>query len=505
MVDITLSDKQMKPAVIHTDQFENGVHILRFTIADYMQNNVDLRKYKAYVVTSLNGVPDIAEIPYTISSRKLILTWSLSAYTLKDPGIIQYQIKFAQSAADATGVWWSYKGVLINRVSINADDYVSANYPTLMKQWLDHMHTLSGAFGSPVTYMNVGESIPVDERLDGRIYYQWLEIPNSRATCATGIVNLGEQPYADSGLYINDVHICVDTSSPAFVLDAGAWVDAINAANCGVIASDISAGNDVILFITAKTPGAAGNAITLELTTATYGGGKGISNPSEGHLSGSTLTGGSNARTATTTPTGQFEDAHGNILGFSGTTYLSNPDLNTILENGEYVCAGTMRNNPISDNTYCVLRVTDSTSTSRVVQECYCVSISDNTVRIFVRALTSSTDAGAWREVVTDVQLTARLRDKVDVNSSWGMPDYSKGVSMEVGTFSVPVDAVGYVENEINSSTETSVTVNGARVMYSRNGSTSGGAGSQFLIPAGATVTLVGDFSKAYYYPLIKR
>ena len=64
MVDITISHKQMKPGVIHTDQFENGVHVLRFTLGDYVQNNIDLRKFKAYVVTLLKGVPDVAEIPY---------------------------------------------------------------------------------------------------------------------------------------------------------------------------------------------------------------------------------------------------------------------------------------------------------------------------------------------------------------------------------------------------------------------------------------------------------
>ena len=407
MVDIALSDKQMKPGVIHTDQFENGVHVLRFTIPDYMQNNVDLRKFNAYVVTSINGVMDVTQIPYTISNRQVILTWSLSAYTLKEPGIIQFQIKFASSEKDGAAVWMSYKGVVINRVSINAEDYVSADYPTLMKQWLDHMHMLSGVYGASIQYMMPGESVPVDERLDCRMYYQWLDVPNRRAMCATGTVNLGERPYADSGLYINKKHICVDTTDTlAFSVDAAAWVDAVNAADCGVIATDISSGGDIILLLTAKTAGAAGNSITMQLTAATYGGGAGVNNPSGGHVSGATLVGGADATTGVTKPTGQLEDANGNILCQMRANYIANADLNKLVEHGEYICAGTMLNNPVAGNTYCMLHVTDSSSTSRVVQECYCVDMSDNSVRMFVRTVVGGSEFGAWRELATVNQIT---------------------------------------------------------------------------------------------------
>lgn len=317
MVDITLSNKQMKPAVVHTDQFENGVHVLRFVLDNYMQNFIDLRNYRAYAVTSLNGVVDITEIPYTVDGQKLLLTWSLSSYTLRNPGVIQYQIRFSESAEDGTGVWWSYKGNIINRVSINADDAVSANYPTLLKQNQDLIQTLSGAFGSEIIYMPVGESIPVEERLIGRLYYQWLETPTTRATCATGTVNLGERPYADSGLYINNVHVYVDdTSDSAFCIEPELWVDAINAANCGVTATDISTSDNVILLISAKNPGTAGNNIGLKLDVAAYGKGTGQVNPSGGRVSGSTLVGGADAVQGVLNPTGRFEDDNGNILGF---------------------------------------------------------------------------------------------------------------------------------------------------------------------------------------------
>lgn len=171
-MDITISDKQMKPAVIHTNQFEDGVHQLTFTIADCRQGTIDLRDYKAYAVTSYNGVPDITEVKYTVSGHTMTLTWDVSAWTLRQPGIIQFQIRFSSSEKDGTAVWYSYKGVLINRLSINADDYVSAQYPTVLKQIMDEIQTLAGTFDSAVLYMQPGATVDVSQRLANRLYYQ---------------------------------------------------------------------------------------------------------------------------------------------------------------------------------------------------------------------------------------------------------------------------------------------------------------------------------------------
>lgn len=173
-MNITISDKQMKPAVVHTNQFEDGVYQLTFTIADYMQGTVDLRKFKAYAVTSINGIMDITEVPYSVSGKEMTLTWDVSAWTLKEPGVIQYQIRFSESAEDGTAVWYSYKGILVNRLSINVDDHVSANYPTLLKQWIDRITQLSGVLetGASVLYMQPDASISLSERLPGFLYYQ---------------------------------------------------------------------------------------------------------------------------------------------------------------------------------------------------------------------------------------------------------------------------------------------------------------------------------------------
>lgn len=309
MIDISISNRQMRPAVIHTNQLED--RILRFKLDSYTFEGKDLSKCTAYAQSSINGRIDVTKLSENEDGTH---TWVISDHTLQNQGVITYQIKFVDDT-DAT-VWYSYKGVIVNREVINGDDYISANYPTLMNQWLNTMHTLAGNFGAPITFMLPGEPIPVGERLANRMYYQWEDSPNSAAKCATAEVNLGEHPYADSGLYINNVHICVDeTEEEAYVIDSGIWVDAINNANCGVIAADISSGNDIILFLSAKDAGEIGNDIPLELGYAKYGKGKGVHNPSGGGFS--PFSGGCDSTVGNDKPKGRFEDSDGNILGFN--------------------------------------------------------------------------------------------------------------------------------------------------------------------------------------------
>ena len=87
------------------------------------------------------------------------------------------------------------------------------------------------------------------------------------------------------------------------------------------------------------------------------------------------------------------------------TVYVANADLNTLLEDKSYICAGTMKNTP-TPNTYCFVRVFDTASTARILQVCY-VPQADNTVKVFDRVVTvgSSLTVGAWRELATTKQL----------------------------------------------------------------------------------------------------
>lgn len=288
-LSLSISNRQINPAVVNVYQFENDTTTLTFTLDSYVYDQIDLRKYKAYAITSINGHVDMTELVSDSSSGKLKLTWTLQEYTLRYAGAIQYQIVFKQNASDGenTAVFYSYKAIILSRISIDADDHITANYPTLLKQWIDRINQLSGTYESEVIYMPAGKPIDPTERLAGRLYYQ---IENS----------------------------------------------------------------------------------------TTY----------EGH----------------------FEDHNGNRLGEFNAKYVTNANMNTLLENGDYICAGTMSNMPIL-NTYCIVRVTDSGSTNRVLQEVY-VPADNNTVRAFVRAITGTNTFGAWMELSTVGYVDALIGDK---------------------------------------------------------------------------------------------
>lgn len=88
----------------------------------------------------------------------------------------------------------------------------------------------------------------------GHLYYV-----RSELRAATGWVSFDFAPMADIGLYINGVHITTRYDGEG----VSAWCAAINAANCGVTAEEYYDGATLRVVLTAVTPGAAGNSITL--------------------------------------------------------------------------------------------------------------------------------------------------------------------------------------------------------------------------------------------------
>lgn len=289
---ISISNRQIKPGVVKVFQNENETTTLTFTLDNYKYGQVDLRNYKAYAVTSINGDIDMTELTSEVSGSGLILRWILQDYTTREFGALQYQIVFKENIDDEanSAVFYTYKGIIVVSESINADDHITANYPTILKQWLDRINSLSGiAESANIIYIAEGESLDASERLEGRLYYRILK-------AATG----------------------------------------------------------------------------------------------EGH----------------------FEDHTGRKLGDFNAKYIANADLNTMLENGEYICGGTVTNAPIS-NTYCMVRVTDTADTSRIIQEVY-IPANNNTVRAFMRAGTGSGSApfGVWTELATVGYVDAVVNDK---------------------------------------------------------------------------------------------
>lgn len=293
-IDISVNKRQITPYKVAVKQFESETTTLVFTLDNYKWDQVDLRNYKAFVVTSINGLVDITELAMSVNGTEIKLTWVVQERTLRYAGAIVYQIVFKENADDGdnTAVFNTYEAILQCSESIDAERPIQANYPTIFKQWYDLMQTLAGTFDAGVIHMPVGESVPLEERLAGRLYYQ------------------------------------------------------------------------------------------IENDT-TY----------EGH----------------------FEDHEGKRLGYSSADFLAkyvpNADLDTLSTHGEYICAGTMMNTPVA-NTYCMVRVTDSASTNRIIQEVY-VPDSDGNVRVFMRATASSgTTFGAWREIDSSEYVSAMLDDK---------------------------------------------------------------------------------------------
>ena len=308
------NNREIKPQKVSVKQGDANTTVLRFIRDSYKYDQIDLLNYKAYAVTCLNGEIDMTELAVNVDGSKMTLTWRLSDNNLRHAGALAYQIVF-KSNQDSTAVFNTYQGIIQISSSIDGDNYVSANYPTLLKQWLDLIDARSGYVDNKVVYASVGSDIPVEERNAGTLYYMWEEPHTSDARCATGKLYLGSCPYADSGLYIDGQHIYVDNSSETvFVTEPSVWVDTINRAGCGVTATDISRDGEIIILLTADWEGTYGNEITYDLGIAQYGAGAGKVNPSGGKTRGSHLSGGSDEEIGVDKPAGHFEDHHGNKL-----------------------------------------------------------------------------------------------------------------------------------------------------------------------------------------------
>lgn len=300
-LSLSVSNRQIKPGVVKMFQFENETTTLRFTLDSYIHDQIDLRNYKPYVITSINGHIDMTELESSFDGEYLTLTWVVQDYSLRHIGAVQYQIVFKENeeSGENSAVFYTYKSILQVRESLESDNQILADYPTLLKQWIDRINELSGTYESEIIYMQPDSPLDSSERLAGRLYYQ---IENA------------------------------------------------------------------------------------------------------------------------TTYDGHFEDHMGNKLGNFTGTYLTNADVNSILVHGEYICGGTLKNMPLA-STYCMVRVTDTAFTNRIIQEVY-VPVTNNSIRTFVRTIVGNNTFGAWNELPTTGYVDARLHDKdFELNSISTMVD----------------------------------------------------------------------------------
>ena len=59
---IKIANREINPRVINFFQFENQVTMLEFELDSYIYDEVDLRNYKAYAHSTINGVIDSTEL-----------------------------------------------------------------------------------------------------------------------------------------------------------------------------------------------------------------------------------------------------------------------------------------------------------------------------------------------------------------------------------------------------------------------------------------------------------
>lgn len=187
-VSLKLENRAINPAVINLFQFENNTTTLNFVLDSYIWENSDLRNYKAYAISSINGVIDYTELEMTYDedADKLSLSWLVQDYTLSEKGAITYQIVFKENTIEGnageedvnTAVWYSYKAIIINRESLDGDNHIVANYPTILKQHFDKINELAGLMEAGVVYIPYGETIEPASRLAGRVYYQYTDAYN---------------------------------------------------------------------------------------------------------------------------------------------------------------------------------------------------------------------------------------------------------------------------------------------------------------------------------------
>lgn len=98
------------------------------------------------------------------------------------------------------------------------------------------------------------------------------------------------------------------------------------------------------------------------------------------------------------------------------TVSVPNADLNTLLADKTYSCAGTIKNAPIL-NTFCIVKCYDTGAEINgvIVQICH-VPQTDFTVRTFIRSVSNGVVFGAWKEITTGAELDL-LQIRIDDNT----------------------------------------------------------------------------------------
>ena len=205
------NSRQISPAVVNLFQNNNAVDSIEFQIEKYVQDNVNLSELDPYVICHgqefVGGLDEVKLTSEVTSDGILRVYWDITLMTLSSPQTISAQLVFKN---DAGAVWTSYKIILFCNESLTADEEIVAQYPTILKQMerriddktdeatqgaveditnnvaeqvdgaIETINQIAGNFDAGVIYIPYGEHIPVEERINNRLYYQYTNADNTK-------------------------------------------------------------------------------------------------------------------------------------------------------------------------------------------------------------------------------------------------------------------------------------------------------------------------------------
>lgn len=139
--------------MINLKQYSNDTYRLQFTLDTTDYDSVNLADLIPYAITSINDVIDETMLTKSFDQDgNLVVTWDVMNYSTSQIGHVDYQIMFKDTDH---AVWYSLKAMMIVSETIDADDHITANYPSLLRQWENYMNQRKDEIEQLlITYLN---------------------------------------------------------------------------------------------------------------------------------------------------------------------------------------------------------------------------------------------------------------------------------------------------------------------------------------------------------------
>ncbi len=136
-LNLRIQSRQILPAVINLKQYSNDTYRLQFTLDTTDYESVNLADMIPYAITSIEDVIDETRLEKSFDDQgNLVITWDVMHYSTSQIGHVDYQIMFKDTDH---AVWYSLKAMMIVSETIDADQHITANYPSLLRQWENYM------------------------------------------------------------------------------------------------------------------------------------------------------------------------------------------------------------------------------------------------------------------------------------------------------------------------------------------------------------------------------